>query len=75
MRHHRKKTSDARPCNQASFTEQDVRKRLMQFARIPTVLKQVAQSKQKGAGYYQTKISKKGARKYLKNTFLASLEC
>ena len=47
----------------------------MQFARIPTVLKQVAQSKQKGAGYYQTKISKKDARKYLKNTFLASREC
>ena len=65
-----KKPSDARPGNQA---EQDVGKRLI--LNLPVSLlyqNRWRNQSRKGAGYYQTKISKKGARKHLKNTnFLA----
>ena len=69
MRRHRKKRAmhDLVTKLASLSTEQDVRKRLI--CNLPVSLlyqNRWRNQSRKGAGYYQTKILKKGARKYLK---------
>ena len=67
---------DARLRNQASVTEQDVRKCLM--CHLPVFLpyhNRLRKLSGKGAEFYKTNISKKGVGKFSKISHLESARC